>query len=130
MSEMARAAGERPIMVIYDQVYWMLTFGETRHVTPVGLRPEMARYTIFVDAISKSFAATGLRVGWGVIPEPLSVPFRALMGHMGAENYTPEYMQTIAGRLPFEQSVHRPFDAFPCKFLLPPRTAGSAHEEP
>ncbi len=88
------AAGERPIMVIYDQVYWMLTFGETRHVTPVGLRPEMARYTIFVDAISKSFAATGLRVGWGVIPEPLSVPFRALMGHMGAWAPKPEQMAT------------------------------------
>ena len=26
--------------------------------------PEMARYTIFVDGISKAFAATGLRVGW------------------------------------------------------------------
>lgn len=88
------AAGERPIMVMYDQVYWMLTFGGARHVTPVGLRPEMARYTIFVDAISKSFAATGLRVGWGVIPEPLALPFRALMGHMGAWAPKPEQMAT------------------------------------
>ena len=28
----------------------------------------MARYTLFVDGISKAFAATGLRVGWGVGP--------------------------------------------------------------
>jgi len=88
------SAGQRPVFVMYDQVYWMLTFGDAKHLTPVGLRPAMARYTIFVDAISKSFAATGLRVGWGVIPEPLALPFRALMGHMGAWAPKPEQMAT------------------------------------
>jgi aspartate aminotransferase len=98
LAENARreAAGERPVMVMYDQVYWMLTFGEARHHTPVGLRPAMARYTIFVDAISKSFAATGLRVGWAVIPEPLALPFRALMGHIGAWAPKPEQVATAA----------------------------------
>lgn len=90
------AAGERPLFVIYDQVYWMLTFGEAEHLTPPGLRPEMARYTILVDAVSKSFAATGLRVGWGIVPEPLSLPFRAFMGHMGAWAPKPEQLATAA----------------------------------
>jgi aspartate aminotransferase len=63
-----RGAGERPLYVMYDQVYWMLTFGETRHVDPVSLRPEMRPYTIYVDGISKAFAATGVRVGWVVGP--------------------------------------------------------------
>ncbi|HCP48178.1 MAG TPA: aminotransferase [Deltaproteobacteria bacterium] len=76
--------GERPIMVMYDQVYWMLCFGDTKHHTPVSVRPEMAPYTIFVDAISKSFAATGLRVGWAVVPEALAPSYKALIGHMGA----------------------------------------------
>ncbi len=87
-------AGERPVFVMYDQVYWMLTFGGARHVTPVGLRPEMAKYTFFVDAISKSFAATGLRVGWAVIPEPLELPFKALIGHIGAWAPRPEQIAT------------------------------------
>ncbi len=88
------AAGERPVMVMYDQVYWMLTFGEARHVTPPGLRPAMAKYTIFVDAISKAFAATGLRVGWAVIPAPFELPFKALIGHMGAWAPKPEQLAT------------------------------------
>jgi aspartate aminotransferase len=54
-----RAGGERPLYLLYDQVYWMLTFGDERHVNPVVLRPEMSPYTILIDAISKSFAATG-----------------------------------------------------------------------
>ena len=86
--------GERPVMVMYDQVYWMLTYGDATYVTPPCLRPEMAKYTIFVDAISKSFAATGLRVGWAVIPEPFSLPFRALMGHVGAWAPKPEQLAT------------------------------------
>jgi aspartate aminotransferase len=60
--------GERPLMLIYDQVYWQLTFEQYTHHTPVGLVPKMAEYTVLVDAISKSWAATGLRVGWAVAP--------------------------------------------------------------
>ncbi len=88
------ANGERPVFVMYDQVYWMLTYGGARHVTPVGLRPEMAKYTFLVDAISKSFAATGLRVGWAVIPAPLEMPFKALIGHIGAWAPRPSQLAT------------------------------------
>ena len=61
-------AGRPPVIVMYDQIYWVLTYGAAKHVTPVSLVPEMAPYTVFVDGISKAFAATGLRVGWGVGP--------------------------------------------------------------
>ena len=81
-------------MLMYDQVYWMLCHGEVEHVTPVGLRPQMANYTIFVDAISKSFAATGLRVGWGVVPAPLAPRYKALIGHMGSWAPRPEQVAT------------------------------------
>ena len=54
---------------MYDHIYWMLTADGTTHVTPPALVPEMAKYTIFVDGISKAFAATGVRVGWAVGPQ-------------------------------------------------------------
>jgi aspartate aminotransferase len=79
-----RGPGERPLYVMYDQVYWMLTFGGLRHVNPVGLRPEMARYTVFVDGVSKALAATGLRVGWVVPPADLAPKFSDFLGHVGA----------------------------------------------
>ena len=88
--------GQRPVMVMYDQVYWMLCYGVTRHHTPVSVRPEMAPYTIFVDAISKSFAATGLRVGWAVVPPALTPRFKALIGHMGAWAPRPAQLATAA----------------------------------
>ncbi len=79
-----RPPGEPPLYLLYDQVYWMLTFGGLAHVVPSVLRPEIAPFTILVDGISKVFAATGLRVGWVCPPEQLSARFSAFLGHVGA----------------------------------------------
>lgn len=88
-----RAGSDRPLYLMYDQVYWMLTFG-VEHVHPVALRPEMARYTIYVDGISKSFAATGLRVGWGVGPTTIIQQMSDLLTHVGAWAPRPEQVAT------------------------------------
>jgi aspartate aminotransferase len=77
-------SGEKPLYLLYDQVYWMLTFGKARHETPVHLVPESAPYVVFVDGISKAFAATGLRVGWGVGPPAVISAIRDFLGHVGA----------------------------------------------
>lgn len=87
--------GERPVYLMYDHIYWMLCFGGTRHVTPPGLCPEMARYTIFVDGISKAFAATGLRVGWAVGPVDVIRQMSAVLGHVGAWAPRPEQVATV-----------------------------------
>jgi len=76
--------GERPLILLYDQVYWQLTFGDNKHYTPVELVPEMANYTIMIDAISKSWAATGIRLGWAVAPPWIRDRMKPLIGHMGA----------------------------------------------
>lgn len=76
--------GEKGLWLIYDQVYWQLTFAGARHVTPVGLVPEVAPWTIMLDAASKSFAATGLRVGWAVMPPAVRQRMADILGHVGA----------------------------------------------
>jgi len=92
-----RGSGERPLYVMYDQVYWMLTFGDTRHVNPVSLRPEMAPYTVFVDGISKAFAATGVRVGWVVGPKDIIDSMNNFLGHVGA--WAPRAEQVATAKL-------------------------------
>ena len=93
----ARAGVERPLFLVYDQVYWMLTFGNASHVSPVALRPEMEPYTIHIDAISKSFAATGLRVGWAVGPADVIKRMSDILGHVGA--WAPRAEQVATARL-------------------------------
>lgn len=87
-------AGERPLYLIYDQVYWTLTFGAAEHVTPVQLVPEVAPYTLLLDAISKAFCATGLRVGWCVMPPAIRKRMADLLGHVGAWAPKPEQVAT------------------------------------
>jgi aspartate aminotransferase len=80
----SRSAREKKLFVMYDQMYWHLTYGKIKHYNPVSLRPEMHEYTIFIDAISKVFAATGVRVGWSMGPETVTAKMRAILTHVGA----------------------------------------------
>src|SRR5688572_28990427 len=79
-----RGEGEKKIYVMYDQMYWHLTYGDIHHYNPVSLRPEMRNYTIYIDAISKVFAATGVRVGWGMGPAAIIGKMKAILTHIGA----------------------------------------------
>jgi aspartate aminotransferase len=89
-----RPKGARPLFLLFDQMYWMLMFAHSKHVNPVTLRPEMAKYTIFADGISKSFAATGLRVGWGVGPPDVIHAISDLLTHVGTWAPRPEQLAT------------------------------------
>jgi aspartate aminotransferase len=80
----SRAEGEKKLYLMYDQIYWTLTFGDTVHYNPVSLRPEMKKYTVFVDGISKAFAATGVRVGWSLGPSEVIAKMRAINSHVGS----------------------------------------------
>ena len=95
LEENARRGGaERPLYLLYDQVYWMLTFGGTTHVNPVVLRPAMRAYTIQVDGISKAMAATGLRVGWLAGPTDVVQRLSIILGHVGTWAPRPEQVGT------------------------------------
>lgn len=79
-----RSNDEKKLYVMFDQMYWTLTFGNTQHYNPVSLLPAMREYTIFVDGISKAFSATGVRVGWAMGPIEIINKMKALLSHIGA----------------------------------------------
>jgi aspartate aminotransferase len=80
----SRGADEKPLYILFDQMYWILTFGQTVHYTPVSLRPELKDYTIIIDGMSKAFAATGVRVGWALGPAHVIGKMKAILSHVGA----------------------------------------------
>jgi len=79
-----RGAAEKKLFLLYDQMYWQLTYGEIRHYDPVSLCPGIREYTVYVDAISKVFAATGVRVGWSFGPAEIIGKMKAIMTHTGS----------------------------------------------
>jgi aspartate aminotransferase len=80
----SRPASQRKLYVMFDQMYALLTYGDTTHSTPITLCPAIKEYTVFVDGISKCFASTGVRVGWALGPAPVIAKMKALLSHIGA----------------------------------------------
>jgi len=86
--------GGRPVFLLYDQVYWATAFDGLGTAAPTALVPEVAPYTILIDAISKSLAATGLRVGWAAAHPAVTARMSDFLGHVGAWAPKPEQVAT------------------------------------
>lgn len=91
-----RAASAKKLYLLFDQMYSTLTYGKTEHHHPVALRPEMKEFTISLDGVSKAFAGTGVRVGWGFGPATVMAKMKALMSHIGTWAPMAEQVATAA----------------------------------
>lgn len=106
-----RGPEEKKLYVMYDQMYWTLTYGDTVHHNPVSLRPEMKDYTIFIDGISKAFAGTGVRVGWAFGPAHVLGKMRAINSHVGAWSPMAE-QHAVAKYLTQKESIDKYLENF------------------
>jgi aminotransferase len=64
----AKIAVEKDIIVISDEIYSELTYGNEKHCS-IGSLPGMAERTIIVNGFSKAYAMTGWRLGYALAPK-------------------------------------------------------------
>lgn len=96
IEENLKRGENNPVYLMFDQIYWELCLGDTEHFNPVTLRPEMRNWTIFVDGISKSLSATGIRVGWSFGPSEIISKMKSILTHIGA--WAPKAEQIATSR--------------------------------
>ncbi len=77
LQAVADMARERGIMVLSDEVYEQILY-EGEHASIASL-PGMQELTILLDGYSKTYAMTGWRLGYGVMPAPLAEQVTKLM---------------------------------------------------
>lgn len=70
LEQVARFARDEDITVISDEIYAALTYDG--HHTSIASLPEMRDRTVVVNGFSKSFAMTGLRLGYALAPERIA----------------------------------------------------------
>lgn len=58
------------VLVLSDEIYSDLTYGDEPHVSIASL-PGMAERTVYISGFSKSFAMTGWRLGYACAPAPI-----------------------------------------------------------
>jgi len=64
---LTQAAVDAGLYVLSDEVYRELTYDEAIHASPLAVVSEDKRDQVFaVDGVSKTYAMTGWRIGWGV----------------------------------------------------------------
>jgi len=102
-----RGENEKKLYLMYDQMYWHLTYGDIKHYDPVNLRPAMREYTIYIDAISKVFASTGVRVGWSMGPSTVMTKMKAILTHVGA--WAPMAEQKAVAKFLFQREAIKKF---------------------
>lgn len=85
---------QKPLYIFFDIIYWLLTYNKIKFYSPIILNPEIRNYVVFIDGISKCFAATGVRVGWAFGPKPIIDKMCAMIAHIGAWAPKPEQIGT------------------------------------
>lgn len=70
LNEIAEVVREHNLMVLSDEIYSELTYGDSRHVSIAAI-DGMRERTIVVNGFSKTFAMTGWRLGYAVGPKEI-----------------------------------------------------------
>jgi aspartate aminotransferase len=73
----AEIAVEHDLLVLADEIYYRLQY--SGEFVSIATLPGMAQRTITLDGFSKTWAMTGWRLGYGIVPEPLIAPFSRLV---------------------------------------------------
>ncbi|MCD6086336.1 MAG: pyridoxal phosphate-dependent aminotransferase [Candidatus Hydrothermae bacterium] len=79
LDEIARIALERNLYVISDEVYSRIIY-DGEHLTIASILGMMER-TVIVDGFSKTYAMTGWRLGYGIMPEEMVRPLVRLQSN-------------------------------------------------
>ncbi len=77
LEAIATLAIQRDLVVLADEVYWAISYGRP-HASVLDF-DGMAERTVLLDGWSKTFAMTGWRLGFGVLPPPLVEPVTRLV---------------------------------------------------
>ena len=74
--QLADLAKEHDIMVLSDEIYIRFLYEGQHH--SISSFPDMRERTIILDGFSKTYAMTGWRIGFGVMPQELVEPISRL----------------------------------------------------
>jgi aspartate aminotransferase len=80
LERIADLAKKHDFWVLSDEIYSRLTYGDNDFVSMLSIE-SMAERTIVVDGFSKSWAMTGWRLGWAVMPAALAERVELLLCH-------------------------------------------------
>lgn len=99
LTHIANAAQEHDCWVLSDEIYMRIAF-DGLTVPSIAALPDMLERTVIVDGFSKTFAMTGWRLGFGIMPPELAERINLLLTHsVGCTAHFTQYagLEAITG---------------------------------
>lgn len=74
-------ATQEDIMILSDEIYEKLVYGEAKHVSIASLSKELYNLTITVNGFSKAYSMTGWRLGYTAAPKEVAEAIDKVQNH-------------------------------------------------
>ncbi|MBS0207652.1 MAG: pyridoxal phosphate-dependent aminotransferase [Planctomycetes bacterium] len=84
---------EHDLLVISDEIYERLVYGQHKFVSFATVRPGLQERTVIVNGVSKAYAMTGWRIGWTLSPPAVA---KAMDGLQSQETSNPSSVSQYA----------------------------------
>ncbi len=81
LKEIADFVVKNKLWVITDEVYEHLVYNNAKHISIASLNQNIKDRTITINSVSKTYAMTGFRVGYGAGPKEIISAMVKLQGH-------------------------------------------------
>jgi len=72
---------EEDIMILSDEIYEKLVYGEAKHVSIASLSEDLYNLTITVNGFSKAYSMTGWRLGYTAAAKPVADAIEKVQNH-------------------------------------------------
>ena len=81
LKALGEVAGYEDIVILADEIYEKLVYGEAEHVSISSLSEELYNLTVICSGFAKAYSMTGWRVGYTAAPEPIAAAISKIQGH-------------------------------------------------
>ncbi|WP_230496630.1 pyridoxal phosphate-dependent aminotransferase [Pseudoneobacillus rhizosphaerae] len=103
---------ERNILIVSDEIYEKLIYGENKHISIAEISPQLKEQTIIINGVSKSHAMTGWRIGYAAGNKDVITAMTNLASHSTSNPTTTAQYGTIAAYNGTEETVEQMRRAF------------------
>ena len=85
---LGQIAVDEDILIIADEIYEHLVYGDTKHVSMASLSEEIYNLTITINGFSKGYAMTGWRLGYSAAPAHIAKYIKLIQDHTASNATT------------------------------------------
>ncbi|MFE8702203.1 pyridoxal phosphate-dependent aminotransferase [Cytobacillus sp. FJAT-54145] len=110
--ELGKICLEKNILIVSDEIYEKLVYGEHKHVSIAQLSPELKEQTIIINGVSKSHSMTGWRIGYAAGNQSVIEAMTNLSSHSTSNPTTTAQFGAIAAYAGSQQPVDEMREAF------------------